>query len=96
MRTVAALRPVNTCAFSVSVSTKPRKRFSPVSVMPSAITIVASANVLPSKTTATTSSSDRSRSWNSRSFAALAWMNVRDTVDPDSPMAPGIASAAAS
>ena len=24
-------------------------------------------------------------------FRALAWMNVRDTVDPDSPIAPGIA-----
>ena len=84
---------VSTCAFSVSVSTKPRKRFSPDSVMPSAMTIVASANVLPSRTT---SSPDRSRSWNSRSCAALAWMNPRDTVDPDSPIAPGIASAAAS
>ena len=64
--------------------------------MPSAMTIVAAANVFPSKTTATTSSPDKSRSWNSRSFAALAWMNGRDTVDPDSPIAPGIASAAAS
>ena len=63
---------VSTCAFSVSVSTKPRKRFSPDIVMPSAMTIVASANVLPSRTTATTSSPDRSRSWNSRSCAALA------------------------
>ena len=64
--------------------------------MPSAMTIVDSANVLPSSTRVTTSSPDKSRSWNSRSFAALAWMNVRDTVDPDSPIAPGIASAAAS
>ena len=87
---------VSTFSFSVSVSTKPRKRFSPARVMPSAMTIVASANVFPSKTTATTSSSDRSRSWSSRSFAALACTNVRDTVDPDSPIAPGIASAAAS
>ena len=75
---------------------KPRKRFSPDIVMPSAMTIVASANVLPSRTMATTSSPARSRSWSSRSFAALASMKPRDTVDPDSPMAPGIASAAAS
>ena len=64
--------------------------------MPSAMTIVASANVLPSRTMATTSSPARSRSWSSRSFAALASMKPRDTVDPDSPIAPGIASAAAS
>ena len=64
--------------------------------MPSAMTIVAAANVLPSSTTATTSSPARFRSWSSRSFAALAWMKARDTVDPDSPIAPGIAAAAAS
>ena len=51
---------VNTFSFSVSVSTKPRKRFSPVIVMPSATTIVDSAKVLPSSTRATTSSRDRS------------------------------------
>ena len=64
--------------------------------MPTATTIVASANVLPSNTKVTTFSPDRSRSWNSRSFAVLAWTKSRDTVDPDSPIAPGIASAAAS
>ena len=64
--------------------------------MPTAMTITASANVLPSRTTATTASLDRSRSWNSRNFAVLAWMKPRDTVDPDSPIAPGIVSAAAS
>ena len=63
---------VNTCSFSVSVSTKPRHRLSPVIVMPSATTIVASAHVLPSSTRATTSSPERSRSWSSRSFVALA------------------------
>ena len=63
---------VSTRSFSVSVSTKPRKRFSPASVIPSAITIVAAANVFPSRPTATTSSRDRSRSWSSRSCAALA------------------------
>ena len=87
---------VNTCAFSVSVSTKPKKRFSPQSVMPRATTIVASANVFPSRNSATTSSPVRSRSCISRSFAALACTNPRDTVELDSPMAPGIASAAAS
>ena len=50
---------VNTCSFSMSVSTKPRNRLSPVIVMPSATTIVASANVLPSSTRATTSSPER-------------------------------------
>ncbi len=49
-----------------------RNRLSPVIVMPSATTIVASANVLPSSTRATTSSPERSRSWSSRSFVALA------------------------
>ena len=87
---------MSTVAFSMSVSTKPRKRFSPASVTPRAMTIVASANVLPSRNTATTSSPDRSRSWNARSCAALAWMKPRDTVELESPIAPGIASAAAS
>ena len=40
--------------------------------MPNAMTIVASANVFPSRNTATTSSSDRSRSWNARSCAGFA------------------------
>ena len=52
---------VNTFSFSVSVSTKPKKRFSPESVMPSAMTIIASANDFPSRNSATTSSPDRSR-----------------------------------
>ena len=60
------------------------------------MTLVASANVCPSKTTATPSSPARSRAWTSRRVAALAWMHVRDTVDPASPIAPGIAAAAAS
>ena len=73
-----------------------RNRLSPVIEMPSATTIVASANVLPSSTRATTSSPERSRSWSSRSFVALARMNARDTFrHPDRPIAPGIASAAA-
>ena len=87
---------VNTCAFSVSVSTKPKKRFSPQSVMPRATTIVASANVFPSRNSATASSPVGSRSCISRSFAALPCTNPRDTVELDSPMAPGITSAAAS
>jgi len=45
----------------VSVSTNPRKRFSPDIVIPSAITIVASANALPSRKIATMSSPVRSR-----------------------------------
>ena len=60
------------------------------------MTIVASENVLPSRPTTTTSSPARSRAWSARRCAALAWMKPRDTVDPDRPMAPGIASAAAS
>jgi len=64
--------------------------------MPNAMTIVASANVFPSRNTATTSSSDRARSWNARSCAALAWMQPRDTVELESPIATGITAAAAS
>ena len=64
--------------------------------MPSAMTIIASANDFPSRNSATTSSPDRSRSCISRSFAALACTKPRDTVELDSPIAPGIASAAAS
>ena len=79
----------------MSVSTNPSKRFSPVRVTPSAITRVASANVLPSKNSAANRSRDRSRSWNSLSFAALASTNARDTDELDKPNAPGIASAAA-
>jgi hypothetical protein len=85
---------VRTFSFSVSVSTNPRKRFSPLSVIPSAMTIVASANVFPSRKIATMSSLERSRSLNSRKRAALASTNDRDTVELDSPMAPGIDSAA--
>ena len=85
---------VSTCSFSVSVSTKPKKRFSPESVMPRATTIMASANAFPSRKIATTSSPDRSRSCISRSFTALALTKPRDTVELDSPIAPGIASAA--
>jgi hypothetical protein len=87
---------VSTFSFSVSVSTNPRNRLSPWIVMPMATTIVESANVFPSRNTATTSSPDRSRSWSSRSLAALASTNFRDTVELDNPIAPGTAAAAAS
>ncbi len=85
---------LRTRSFSVSVSTKPRKRLSPDNVMPRATTIVASANVLPSRTIATTSSPERSRSCISRSFAALASTKPRDTDELDRPIAPGTNSAA--
>jgi hypothetical protein len=61
-----------------------------------ATTSVAAANVFPSRNIATRSSCRRSRSWNSFSLAALASTKARDTVELDSPIAPGIAAAAAS
>ena len=44
-----------TFRFSVAVCTNPRSTFSPVIVMPTAATISSSANVLPSRSRATTS-----------------------------------------
>ena len=84
-----------TRSFSVEVWTNPRTIFSPVSVTPKAITMRSLAKVFPSRSSATTSYTPRSRSWNAWSWAALAWIKRRDTVEALKPNVAGTASAAA-
>jgi hypothetical protein len=85
-----------TGSFSVAVWTTPRIFFSPCRVMPSAITMQSSANVLPSRNSTTTASWSRRRSLNSFTARALVRMNRRETLEALSPNASGTASAHAS
>ena len=81
--------------FSVVVCTKPRIFFSPVVVIPNAMTIMSAAKVSPSSTSATNSSRSSRRSHKVCRGRALARMNGRDPLDALSPKASGTASAQA-
>ena len=77
----------------MAVWTKPRIFFSPVVVIPKAMTIESSANVLPSNTSATNSSRSRRRSHSVRSARVLARIKRRETLEALNPNASGTASA---
>ena len=81
--------------FSVVVCTKPRIFFSPVVVIPNAMTIMSAAKVSPSSTSATNTSRSSRRSHKVCRGRALARMNGRDPLDALSPKASGTASAQA-